>query len=363
MNLVPRKLGSLEGWFLGLGREARARGHAVDVFTHAPVHPSFLAALSEAGVGWQSIERLLRRPLRGIRELRRYDVIQLHLLGARSAAALLAYAAWPAQVLLVEQTSDTGVTEPSLAGQVKRWVLNRLTVPRLRGLAGISDYVRVRTARHLGLPEHRTVTLYFGVDLDRFAWAPRPDNAGGSARILVVAHLIPEKGVDHLLRGFARLSHPARLIVVGDGPQRAELWALATDLGIGDRTELVGLRDDVQAFLQQADVFVHPAVWAEAFGWTIAEAMATGCPVVASRTGGIPELIGDGETGLLVEPGNPEAIAAALRRLLSSPDLRQQLAAAARRRVEERFSLTTCAARYVDWCEQAADPGAKLGRS
>jgi len=107
-------------------------------------------------------------------------------------------------------------------------------------------------------------------------------------------------------------------------------------------------------------VLVHPAVWAEAFGWTIAEAMATGCVVIASRTGGIPELVEHGETGLLVEPGDSEAIAATLDRLLTSGDLRARLAAAARRRVEERFSLTKCASRHVDWCEQVVRRRASL---
>jgi glycosyltransferase involved in cell wall biosynthesis len=355
VNLAPRKLGSLEGWLVGLARAAIIRGHVLDVFTHEPAHPSFLAALKEAGGSWASLAQLEHRPLEGIRTLRSYDVVQLNLFGARSEAALLAYAAWPTRVLLVEQTSDYGVPEPDLARRAKRSVLNPLTVPRLWGMAGISDYVRGRTARYLGLDDRRSVTLYYGVDLDRFVWAPRPADAPGPPTIVVVAHLIPEKGVDHLLRAFARLDQPdARLVVVGDGPQASELRALAASLGVGARTDFVGLRDDVQTFLQQADVFVHPAVWAEAFGWTIAEAMATGCPVVASRTGGIPELIEDEETGLLVEPGNPDVIASALRRLLASPELRRRLAVAARERVEERFSLAKCAAQHVDWCERAA---------
>lgn len=354
IDLAPRKLGSLEGWLVGVAREARARGHSVTVFSHGPAHPAFLAALAAAGGGWEPLDRVVRRPLAGVTGLRRYDVIQLNLLGARSKAALVAYASWPARVLFVERTSASGTGPVSGAARIKRWVLNRTTVPRITGLAGVSDYARLRTARRLGLDQRRTITIYNGVDLDRFVWAPRQPDAGPPT-VLVVAHLIREKGVDVLLRGFARLDHPsARLLVVGDGPLLPELRALADDLGIGRRTEFLGLRDDVQACLQRADVFVHPAVWAEAFGWTIAEAMATGCPVIASGTGGIPELIGDGDAGLLVTPGDPEELAAALGRLLSSPELRQKLAGAARLRVEQRFNLTRCAAEHVDWCERAS---------
>ena len=355
VNLVPRKLGSLEGWLVGVAREARARHHTLDVFTNGPAHPTFLAALAGAGGSWQALEPVLRRPVPGVRRLRRYDVIELNLFGARSAAALLAYAAWPARVLFVERTSASITAPPSLLGRAKLWLLNQVTVPRLTGLAGVSDYARDRTARWLGLDPSRRLTIYNGVDTERFHWAPHDRDPASPPTILVVAHLIPEKGIDILLRGFARLEDPtARLVIVGDGPQQAELRGLAQQLGIDTRTEFVGLRDDVQSCLHAADVFVHPAIWAEAFGWTIAEAMASGCPVVASRTGGIPELIEDGESGLLVEPRDPEGIAAALNRLLASPELRQRLAAAARRRVEERFSLSRCAVQHVDWCERAA---------
>jgi len=354
VNLVPRKLGSLEGWLVGFAREARARHHSLDVFTNGPPHPTFLAALADAGGTWQALEPVVDRPVAGAQRLRRYDVIELNLFGARSRAALISYAAWPARVLFVERTSASTSASPSLAGRTKLWLLNRVTVPRLAGLAGVSDYARDRTARWLGLEQGRRLTIYNGVDTERFHWAPRDRHTTSPPTVLVVAHLIPEKGVDVLLRGFARLEDPtARLVIVGDGPQQNELRRLAAELGVEARTEFAGLRDDVQSCLHTADVFVHPAVWAEAFGWTIAEAMASGCPVVASRTGGIPELIEDGRSGLLVEPRDPEAIAAALNRLLASPELRHQLATTARRRVEERFSLTRCAAQHVDWCERA----------
>jgi L-malate glycosyltransferase len=360
VNLVPRKLGSLEGWLVGLAREARARGHALDVLSYGPAHPDFLAALVAAGAGWQPLEPTLRRPLTGVRRLRHYDVLELNLFGARSGAALLAYAAWPARVLFVERTSAPSLTRPSPAGRAKLWLLNRLTVPRIAGLAGVSNYARDRTTRQLGLDPRRALTIYNGVDLERFRWSPRAPAPDTPPTILVVAHLIPQKGVDVLLRGFGRLEDArARLVIVGDGPEQGALRALAGELGIMDRIEFAGLRDDVQDCLERADIFVHPAIWAEAFGWTIAEAMASGCPVVASRTGGIPELIEDGESGLLVEPGNPDALAAALNRLLASSELRHRLAAAARRRAEERFSLGPCAARHVSWCEGVAERPAR----
>jgi glycosyltransferase involved in cell wall biosynthesis len=355
LDLRPRKLGSLEGWLVGLAREARARSHKVHVFTRGPAHAGFLTALADAGGAWDSVNALIHRPVTGTLRLRRFDLVQLNLFGARSRAALVSYAAWPAQVLFVERTSAYSSVSPSIIGRLKRWTLNRLTVPRLAGLAGVSDYARGRTAGLLDIDPERTLTIYNGVDLDRFGFSPRQPLQGRPLTVLVVAHLIPEKGVDVLLRAFARLaSRETRLVVVGDGPQLEDLRGLAAQLDVADRVDFAGLRDDVQVCLRSADVFVHPAVWAEAFGWTIAEAMASGCPVIASRAGGIPEIVEHERSGLLVAAGDVDALAGALNRLLDSTELRQRLAAGARRRVEERFSLRTCAALHLDWCERTA---------
>ena len=98
---------------------------------------------------------------------------------------------------------------------------------------------------------------------------------------------------------------------------------------------------------------MHPAVWEEAFGLTIAEAMAAGRAVVASRTGGIPELVEDGVSGLLVPPGDPEGLARALDLLANRPALRRQLGSNARARAQQRFSLEQCAREHVRWCEGA----------
>jgi glycosyltransferase involved in cell wall biosynthesis len=160
--------------------------------------------------------------------------------------------------------------------------------------------------------------------------------------------------VDHLLAAVAALGDQrVTLSVVGDGPERPRLERLAADLGIEDRTEFLGLRDDVDELLRRSDLFVHPAIWGEAFGLTITEAMASGCPVVASNVGGIPELIEDGITGLLVPPADDEALRKAIARLIDDRDLRHRLSVQARARVLERFGLEQCVQAHVEWCESA----------
>jgi L-malate glycosyltransferase len=353
-DLAPRKLGSLERWLLAVVREALRRGHRVDVFGREPRHPEFQQMLTALGAGWDRVDRLERRPLRAVGWLRDYHVLEYHLFGARSRVVLLGYAAWPARVILVERTSDWG-DRPSGLGRLKLWGLNRVTTPRIAGLIGVSTYARERTARLLGVRSERTATIYNGVDLDLFSFRRPAGTASAGITVLAVAHLIPEKGIHHLLQAMTAVPPmAARLVVAGDGPEEPRLRQLARDLGVGDRVEFRGLRDDVASLLHDADVFVHPATWAEAFGWTIAEAMACGCAVVATNVGGIPELIEDGRSGMLVPPAESQAIARAITTLAGDVSLRLELGKNARRRAEEQFSLSQSARLHVDWFEQAA---------
>jgi glycosyltransferase involved in cell wall biosynthesis len=313
-------------------------------------------ALTSMGAGWERVDRLERNPVAAVSRLRRYDVIQYHLFGARSRAALFGYAAWPARIILVERTSDWG-SGRTVLGRLKLRALNLVTTPRIARLIGVSDYARDRTARLLGLPPGRTATIYNGVDLDLFSFRTRSSVREGPITLLAVAHLIPEKGIEHLLRALAAVPPgSARLVLVGDGPEEARLRRLGNELGIVARTRFCGLRDDVASLLQEADVFVHPATWAEAFGWTIAEAMASGCAVIATNVGAIPELIEHGRSGMLVPPADPAALAHAITVLAGDGALRLELGRNARSRAEERFGLAASAQLHVDCCEQVARP-------
>ena len=367
LHLAPRKLGSLEDWIIALARLLRERGHQVTVFTRGPVHKGFASAFQETGAEWRDIDDLPWGTLGTVRLLRRFDVVHLSFVSPLGRLALAAYLAWPVRVLLVDPHSrrDADLLQPFEGmrppprnpGTLKTRIIGGLARRRLGSVAAISEYVRRHARRDLNLPDERVVTIYNGVDVTRFGPTPssRPD--GGVFTILTIAHLIPEKGVHFLVRAFARLnSESARLVVVGDGQDREKLHALSVELGISQRVEFCGLRDDAEQLLSDADIFVHPAVWGEGFGLTIAEAMASGRPVVASRVGAIPELIEDGVSGLLVPPGNIEALCAAIERLIEDPELRRQLATRARKRVEERFSLDRCVEAHAGWCEQQRWP-------
>jgi glycosyltransferase involved in cell wall biosynthesis len=192
-----------------------------------------------------------------------------------------------------------------------------------------------------------------GVDTEIFHPCPEEHSVRGegdrqpSYVIGFVGRLVPEKGIDILLRAVAALqgsdlAHPVRLHLVGEGPLRSELQALAMQLAIADRVEFLGPRTPAQIadLLCSFDLVALPSrttpVWKEQLGRALLEAMACGVPVIGSDSGAIPEVVGD--AGLIVPEGDAAALADAMARLLSSPELRRELSRRGRARVEMHYS-------------------------
>jgi L-malate glycosyltransferase len=351
VQLAPRKLGSMEDWIISLVEEATRRGHWVDIFSFAPVHPVVATRLATAGSRWENVETLLAHPFDSMWRLAKdYDVLALNLFSPRSAMARIAYGAIPARVLFVDHHSAMP-TQSDRTNSAR--LLDRFTTFRMAGLVAVSDYVLRRDMTRFGVRRPFARRIYNGINLERFA--PPPNGRPGPPTAIAVANLIPEKGVHLLVEAFSRIDLPeARLQIVGDGPELGRLQDLARSRGIESRVTFMGLRDDVHALLQRAHVLVHPCVWEEAFGLNLAEALATGCPVVASRIGATPEIVTDRDTGLLLPPGDIDALAAAVGSILGDSALREQLGTRARRSAVERFSLDRSARAHVDCCEEIA---------
>jgi colanic acid/amylovoran biosynthesis glycosyltransferase len=214
-------------------------------------------------------------------------------------------------------------------------------------LLPISRFWRRRLIE-MGAPPERIAVHRMGVDTDRLAFAPRP-LGGEGLRVLTVGRLVEKKGTEYLLRAMHMLARTApgseaKLVIVGDGPLRPELEALATRLGLSDRVAFRGAlpHSAISAELARADVFALPSVVAadgdmEGIPVSIMEAMASGVPVVATRHSGIPELVEDGRSGLLVDERDPQGLADQLARLARDPELRRTCARHARRAVETEF--------------------------
>jgi glycosyltransferase involved in cell wall biosynthesis len=137
------------------------------------------------------------------------------------------------------------------------------------------------------------------------------------------------------------------LLILGDGPERDRLEQLGSELGLGGSLLLPGRAGDVTAWLKRAELLVHPARW-EGFGLVLLEAMLAGLPVVACRVSAIPEVVADGESGLLVPPDDPEALAAALERVLADTSLARRLGEGGRERARTEFSVERMASATAD---------------
>jgi glycosyltransferase involved in cell wall biosynthesis len=170
--------------------------------------------------------------------------------------------------------------------------------------------------------------------------------------ILQVSWMIPEKGIRALLeaaRILVEQNANAHFVLVGEGAQRQQFMDDAAKLGISERVTWTGLVEDPfgAGVYDAADIICQLSQWEELFGWMIAEGMAYGKPIVATRVGGIPELVNDGESGFLVKRDDTEAAAEKLLQLIKDPDLRHKMGAAGRRVVAEKFDLKTNVAELV----------------
>jgi glycosyltransferase involved in cell wall biosynthesis len=217
-----------------------------------------------------------------------------------------------------------------------------------------SDFIRRQLLSRLAFPAERVAVVHNGVDLrpcaaartaDREAERRRRGIAPDEVVLLYVGAVVPEKGLLHLLRALAlvRPAHPCRLAVAGgaalwpttDDPYPDEMDAYTQAVRAAGKdlpVTWLGVvpQDQMPAVYALADVFICPSVWEEPFGTVNVEAMAAGAPVVASRVGGVPEAVAEGETGLLVPPADEEALAGALATLVDDPDRRRRMGAAGR---------------------------------
>lgn len=197
-----------------------------------------------------------------------------------------------------------------------------------------------------GIPEARAITVHEGIDIGRVDaappallheefWLPHEAPVIGN-----VAALVPHKGQRHLIDAAAlvvRQVPDARFVIAGEGEQREALERQIREHGLEKHVFLAGFRPDVLSLHKRFDIFVLSSI-TEGLGTSLLDAMACGKPVVATTAGGIPEVVKDGDTGILVPPRDRAALAAALVRLLKDGDLRARLGAAGRALARERFS-------------------------
>ena len=203
-------------------------------------------------------------------------------------------------------------------------------------IIAVSQALKDELVADLRLPNDLITVIYNGIEF--------VDNLKISynvPRIGMVSRLAPQKGVEYFVRAAALVmaQYPQLSVsIVGDGPYKPNLRALATSLSINEGVDFLGYKSDITEVLSTLDILVLPSLH-ETFGLILVEAMSQKVAVVASRTGGIPEIIEDGKTGLLTTPGDPHDIAEKIIRLIENRDYARQLSEAASESVRRRFTL------------------------
>jgi glycosyltransferase involved in cell wall biosynthesis len=277
-------------------------------------------ALAEAGipvsvlVGGLAKRRVSRRYGRALRRLiqdRRPAVVHAHLY-ASAAAAVLATRGLSVPVVLTEHT------EAPWRGRVARTV-SRLVYQRVAHVVAVSSAIRNTLVGAYGVPAGRVDMLLPATTTP--AAAPRRPAGARAGAVGVVGRLVPEKGVDVFLQAVSLVTSvipSARFVVIGDGPLRAPLEDRAEALGLAGAVTFTGFRSDAPHLIAGLDVLVVPSR-SDGSPLVVCEAMAAGVPVVASRVGGLPDLVTHGDSGLLVRPEDPEDLARTLVSLLMDP--------------------------------------------
>lgn len=260
----------------------------------------------------------------------------------------------------------------ALSYRTAAWMCNR----RADAVIAVSGYEREQMLRH-GFRDELVHLIHNGIEDPRDAAAAlgagvalRGDlAAGGEAGLRadsgddvftvgVVARLEKAKGIEWLIRAVARIAAEAGssngricCVIVGTGSEEESLRALARSVGVAERVRFAGYIPHAARMMETFDLFVLPSI-EEPFGLVCVEAMASELPVVATRVGGIPEIVKDGETGLLVPPADDEALAKAILRLASDPGLRRRMGEAGRRRFLEFFTAEAMARKTVELYER-----------
>jgi N-acetyl-alpha-D-glucosaminyl L-malate synthase BshA len=293
------------------------------------------------------------------------DILHVHYAIPHAASAYLAREMVGRDRLkLITTLHGTDIT---LVGQEPSFFpITRFVIEQSDAVTAVSGFLARETARVFGVDRSVEVIPNF-VDVRRFR--PRRDDdlrarwARPQESLLVHAsNFRPVKNLEAVVEVFARVAaqRPARLLLLGDGPELAATLARLHDLGLGDRVAAPGMVADLAAVLPVCDLMLLPS-WHESFGLVALEAMACGVPVIATDRGGTDEFLDDGVNGYLLAPDDHDGMASAALALLSDPDARRHVSEEARRDAAERFGDRCVLRQYVDLYDQVLRGQASAG--
>jgi N-acetyl-alpha-D-glucosaminyl L-malate synthase BshA len=272
------------------------------------------------------------------------DLLHVHYAIPHSIAALLAQQMVQERTRLPFITTLHG-TDITLVGVDRSYFpITKFSIEKSNGITSISEDLRRETCEVFGVTnEIRVIHNFVNTDLYR----PAPEPPSGEKRLMHISNFRPVKRVNDCIRILAevRKQTPAHLYMVGDGPDRPEAHRLARELGVDKHVTFMGKQDHVERIFPRMHVLLMPSEM-ESFGLAALEGMACGVPPVATRVGGVPELITDGVDGYLTPVGDVTAQARRVVELLTDDSLHARMAAVARRTAEERFASSIIIPQY-----------------
>jgi glycosyltransferase involved in cell wall biosynthesis len=344
----------------------QSRGHDVRVLVGGS--GPFLGELSRHGISHEQVPNLIRsiNPIRDVAALlhirRRLRALKPDLLSTHSSKAgwLGRLAARSLEIPVTFTVHGWAFTEGvSKAPSFVYQLVERLASPLASKIITVSDYDKDLALRRHVAADDKMVTIHNGTPEIPPEMLAHPSVQ--PPRVIMVARFDKPKNHATLLRAIATLQEiPWALDLVGDGPLLKAAEGSVNQLGISARVNFLGIRTDVGALLSKAQLLVLTSNW-EALPLSVLEGMRAGLPVIASRVGGIPEAVIDGETGFLVGRADVAGLSTKLRTLLTSPAKRRLMGEAGRRRFETEFSFDRMLKKtlnvYSEVIERLPDPG------
>lgn len=351
-----------------LGIELAKRGHEVHFITYA--QPFRLPHFMER-VFFHEVETLryplfehssyslaLAASMHEVALRRELDLLHVHYAIPHATSAWIAREMLPPNHALKIVTTLHG-TDITIVGQDRTfWELMRFSLAKSDGITAVSEFLKRETVQRFHIPSRAVEVIPNFIDPEIYDRGRYPCRRSaflrdGEKMIIHVSNFRPVKRVSDVVSIFAKILEevPARLIMVGDGPDRPEAAARAEELGVEDRVVFLGKQETVAELLACADLMLLPSA-SESFGLAALEAMASGTPVVATRVGGVSEVVEEGVTGFLAELGAVDEMAAQAIALLRDPARWLQMSHDARVLAVERFGAARVVPRYEEFYER-----------
>jgi L-malate glycosyltransferase len=356
-----------------LGIELAARGHDVHFITYSQ---PFRLTGREANISYHEVpvsnyplfeyppyDLALATRMAEVAEFYSLDLLHVHYAIPHSISALLARQMLAARGKTLPFITTLHGTDITLVGLDRSYLpITKFGIAESDGVTAISSYLRDRTREAFGITGEIEVVRNF-VNCDLYLRNPshrermRPRFAAPGEQLLVhLSNFRPVKRVLDVVEIFARVAAamPARLMLIGDGPDRSAAEYLAVKHGIADRIHFLGKQDNVHDLLPLADLMLMPSEM-ESFGLAALEAMACRVPSISTNVGGVPELIDNGVNGLLFEVGDVDGMSAAAIDLLSDPERLERISSAGRRTAQDHFCSSRIIPQYENYYQRVLD--------